>query len=264
MFHLSQNLGASSNRIFGDFGIAAVPARTRYNRTVADELDNPMLAGILRDSRAVFALRLDPDLNVLWVSNGYRRLVSDLTHIPEGSGLFEIAVKTASAEAAIAASRQPGGAPVRISLLLNPPFRAPRNVSGYAIAASDGNIALVLECDFDRMRAAVEGVKPEKPTIESISHSMLLDAYEEMSNLRQSLSSAEDRIKAYEVEMRFRDMYVKLLTQIADRARELASLALIICAKMDERHADFELLTKLENEGNEISVSAMRLARALK
>ncbi len=219
---------------------------------------------LLQESRALFAVELAKNLIVLSVSQGYFRGIGDLMHDPIGLPFKKIAGgNPASFEQLKHVAREKiPYAPV--AFVMHPPFPAPRNVRGQAIGGVGAAATLILEREVLPYQDAGEiPLKPES-NFASVSHSELFRAYEEMAGLRQCLTSAEERIKAFELEMRFRGMYIKLLSDIAEKARELSSLALILTARIEPSPECRELAEKLEDAGLEISESAMRLARALK
>lgn len=219
---------------------------------------------LLQESRALFAVELAKNLTVLSVSKGYFRGLGDLYHDPVGMKFKKIAGGNPKSFEQIRLVAKEKLQSAAVAFTMHPPFPMPRNVRGQALAGGNASVTLLLEREIGAFLELTPDTVITRPTRVSISHADLFRAYEEMSGLRQSLSTAEERLQAFELEIRFRGMYVKLLTRIAENARELASLAIIMSTRLESTSINRAQLQKLEETGIEVSESAMRLARALK
>lgn len=224
-------------------------------------LDSDFLSSFLSLSRAAFLIETDGSLAVRSASRGYFRGIGEPLHTPVGRNLRELlagGTKTAARLSELAS--QGGMEPVALTFL--PPFPQPRNVSGVALGA-DGRLLLLLERDVDTVGADYPA--PERSFVsEAGVHKELFATQDELSRLRRDLSQALDRLAAIEDQRAMLQMLVPMISAVADKAKDLSSLALIISTRLGGENAENdELLAKLEAESAKLHEFGKRLGRGL-
>lgn len=216
---------------------------------------------LLGESRAIFSIEITRDFSITSVSQAYFKGIHDTSHNPTGLALSEIIAGNSRVFEDLGSVEGKTGAVVPVSFTIKPPFPAPRNVRGAAGILDDG-FFLVLERDIGPI-----GIRDEKPAPLSLSpgmHADLLTAQYELSRLRRKLSMAEVSVSAFDAQKTMMKMIIPLLESIAERAKSLSSLAVIISTRLESSEVESrDLVRKLEHESIELFEAATRLMRGL-
>ena len=218
------------------------------------------ISGFLDESRLVFSVEMDEGLAVIRASKGFS--------YGEGAGRFEPAglhfpdllvngVKFAEALFALS----PGVAAPAV-VTFSPPFPAPRTARGIAVRTQAGYFA-IFERDVELLEQG-EAAGAQTFRREASIHRELFATKDELSLLRRDLSLALDRLRSLEALRSMQRLIAPLIGKVADEAREVSSLAVILATRIGGADADNdELLSRLESRSALLHESAKRLGRGL-